>query len=83
MPTASTSPAANAFHLTGGRRVEGNLLPEFEVWFDTYATPDLRVRDVISADLQYTILDFRNRYQQLNRQRKSTFPLSATTSTSP
>lgn len=59
-----------AFHLTGGRRVEGNLLPEFEVWFDTYATPDLRVRDVISTDLQHTILDFRNRYQQLNRQKE-------------
>jgi len=59
-----------AFHLGGGRRVSGHLLPEFEVWFDTYATPDLRVRDVISHELQHAILEFRNRYQQLNRQKE-------------
>jgi hypothetical protein len=28
-----------AFHLIGGRRVRDHLLPEFEAFFDTYATP--------------------------------------------
>lgn len=64
------SRSERAFHLTGGRRVRGHLLPEFEVWFDTYATSDLRVREVISEDLQRSILDFRSRYQELNRQKE-------------
>lgn len=64
------SRSEKAFHLMGGRRVRGHLLPEFEVWFDTYATPDVRIRDVISDDLQHAILDFRRRFQEVNRQKE-------------
>lgn len=64
------SRSEKAFHLIGGRRVRGHLLPEFEVWFDTYATTDVRVRDVISEDLQRAILDFRQRFQEVNRQKE-------------
>jgi hypothetical protein len=58
------------FHLAGGRRVRDNLLPEFEAFFDTYATPDVRIQDVISADLQRAILQFRLRFQQVNREKE-------------
>lgn len=58
-----------AFHLYGGRRQHGKTLPEFETWFNTYATPDLPLNDVLSTDFQKAILDFRLLYQQQNRKR--------------
>jgi hypothetical protein len=59
-----------AFHLLGGRRVRRNLLPEFEAFFDTYATPDARVQDTLSPDMQRVILQFRQQYQSLNRKKE-------------
>jgi uncharacterized membrane protein len=59
-----------SFHLMGGRRVRNNLLPEFEAFFDTYATPDTRIQDVISVELQRAVLDFRQRFQEQNRQKE-------------
>ena len=47
-----------------------NLLPEFEAFFDTYATADTRIQDVISEDLQRAILDFRLRFQKINRRKE-------------
>lgn len=64
------SRSERAFHLEGGRRVRNHLLPEFEAFFDTYATPDLRLQDVISTDMQRSILNFRNRFQQQNREKE-------------
>lgn len=64
------SRSERAFHLTGGRRVQNNLLPEFEACFDTYATPNVRLQDVLSTDLQRAILQFRQRFQQVNRQKE-------------
>lgn len=64
------SRSERAFHLIGGRRVRENLLPEFEVFFDTYATPDVRVKDVMSPEMQRNILRFRSRFQQVNRQKE-------------
>jgi hypothetical protein len=58
------------FHLAGGRRVRNNLLPEFEAFFDTFATPDTRIQDVISSDLQRAILQFRLRFQEVNREKE-------------
>ena len=57
------SRSERAFHLAGGRRVHGQALPEFETWFNTYATPDMRIHDVLSDDFQRTILAFRERNQ--------------------
>lgn len=59
-----------AFHLLGGRRVRKNLLPEFETFFDTYATPEARVQDVLSPEMQRVILQFRQHYQSINRQKE-------------
>lgn len=59
-----------AFHLLGGRRVKDNLLPEFEAFFDTYATKDVRIQDVISTDLQRAILQFRMQFQKMNREKE-------------
>jgi hypothetical protein len=59
-----------AFHRIGGRRVHDHLLPEFEAFFDTYATPDTRVQDIVSEDLQRAILDFRLRFQKINRDKE-------------
>jgi hypothetical protein len=59
-----------SFHLMGGRRVRNNLLPEFETFFDTYATPDARIQDIISTELQTAILTFRQRFQETNREKE-------------
>jgi len=59
-----------AFHLIGGRRVKDNLLPEFEAFFDTYSTKDVRIKDVISTDLQREILMFRMQFQKVNREKE-------------
>jgi hypothetical protein len=64
-----------AFHLHGGRRVHGQALPEFEVWFNTYATPDMRIKDVLTEEFQREILAFRQQYQQMNRQREIYFSI--------
>jgi hypothetical protein len=64
------SRSEKAFHLMGGRRVRQNLLPEFETFFDTYATPDARVKDVLSPDMQRVILQFRQHYQSINRNKE-------------
>ncbi len=64
------SRSERAFHLVGGRRVRDNLLPEFEAFFDTYATPDIRIQDVISTDMQRVILEFRQQFQKVNRQKE-------------
>ncbi|MBX2892409.1 MAG: DUF3137 domain-containing protein [Saprospiraceae bacterium] len=71
------SRSERAFHLVGGRRVKENLLPEFEVFFDTYATPDIRVQDVISEEMQQLILKFRAMFQQKNRQKEIYFSIIA------
>lgn len=55
------SRSERAFNLLGGRRVQKNLLPEFEAVFDTYATPDARVANVISEDMQRALLAYRAR----------------------
>ncbi len=64
------SRSERAFHLIGGRRVRDNLLPEFEAFFDTYATPDARAKDVMSTDMQRKILRFRSQFQQVNRKKE-------------
>ncbi|HNG90580.1 MAG TPA: DUF3137 domain-containing protein [Saprospiraceae bacterium] len=64
------SRSERAFHLLGGRRVQGNLLPDFEAFFDTYATPEVRIQDVISEELQVAILQFRKDFQEQNRQKE-------------
>lgn len=64
------SRSQRAFHLMGGRRVRKNLLAEFEAFFDTYATPNIRLRDVLSEDLQRAILLFRQRFQEENREKE-------------
>ena len=69
------SRSERAFHLLGGRRVQDNLLPEFEAFFDTYATPDMRVKDVISTDMQRVILEFRQQFQQVNRNKEIYFSI--------
>lgn len=69
------SRSERAFHLEGGRRVRDNLLPEFEAFFDTYATPEIRVKDVISTDMQEIILKFRHQFQQVNRQKEIYFSI--------
>ncbi len=63
------SRSERAFHRLGGRRVRKQLLEEFEAVFDTYATPEVRVADVISEDLQRSILRYRQRFLQANRQK--------------
>lgn len=64
------SRSERAFNLLGGRRVRENLLPEFEACYDTYATPDIRLDDVVSEDMQLAILRFRLRFQQANRKKE-------------
>ncbi len=63
------SRSERAFHRMGGRRVKKQLLDEFEAVFDTYATPQVRVADVISEDLQRAILRFRERFLKANQQK--------------
>jgi Protein of unknown function (DUF3137) len=50
-----------AFNLLGGKRVQKNLLPEFEEIFDTYATPDARIKSVLSKDMQLALLAYKKR----------------------
>jgi hypothetical protein len=69
------SRSERAFHLAGGRRVHGQVLPEFETWFNTYATPDMRIRDILSEDFQKAILDFRKKYLNLNRKKELYFSI--------
>lgn len=64
-----------AFHLMGGRRLKDNLLPQFETFFDTYATPDVRIKDVISKDLQEAVLQFRQQFQLINREKEIYFSI--------
>jgi hypothetical protein len=65
-----------AFHLLGGRRVgEGVLQPQFEAFFNTYATKDVRIQDVMSRELQDTILKFRAYYQQINEKKEIYFSI--------
>lgn len=67
--------SARKFHLEGGRRVRNNLLPEFEAFFDTYATANARVKDVLSEGMQRAILQFRTHFQQSNRQKEIYFSI--------
>jgi hypothetical protein len=69
------SRSERAFHLKGGRRVKDNMLPEFEAFFDTYATPDVRVKDVMSPEMQRKILEFRSRFQEVNRMKEIYFSI--------
>lgn len=69
------SRSERAFHLIGGRRVRNNLLPEFETFFDTYATANVRFQDVLSEDLQRAILRFRQQFQEANRQKEIYFSI--------
>jgi hypothetical protein len=69
------SRSERAFHLLGGRRVRDNMLPEFEAFFDTYATPDVRVKDVMSPEMQRKILQFRRRFQEVNRMKEIYFSI--------
>lgn len=69
------SRSERAFHLIGGRRVRDHLLPEFEAFFDTYATPNVRLSDVLSEELQRAILRFRQRFQEVNRQKEIYFSI--------
>ncbi len=64
------SRSERAFHRLGGRRVKKQLLPEFEAVFDTYATPQVRVADIISVELQQAILRFRQRFMEANQQKE-------------
>ncbi len=63
------------FHLQGGRRVRNNMLIEFERLFDTYATPDARVKDILSADMQRAVLAFRQRFRDKNRKKELYFSI--------
>jgi hypothetical protein len=69
------SRSERAFHLEGGRRVREGILPEFEVFFDTYATSDVRIKDVVSEDFQKAILRFRQRFQEVNREKEIYFSI--------
>jgi hypothetical protein len=69
------SRSERAFHLAGGRRIHGKFLPDFEPFFNTYATPDVRLNDVLSEDFQRAILDFRLRFQAQNRQKEIYFSI--------
>jgi hypothetical protein len=69
------SRSERAFHLVGGRRVDTDILPEFEAFFDTYATPELRLKEVLSDDMQRAILQFRLRFQEVNRSKEIYFSI--------
>ena len=69
------SRSERAFHLEGGRRVAAGILPEFETIFDTYATPDVRVKDIISEEFQRAILRFRQHFQAVNREKEIYFSI--------
>jgi hypothetical protein len=69
------SRSERAFHLEGGRRIKDGILPEFEKCFDTYATSEVRIKDVISPEFQSAILRFRKRFQEVNRQKEIYFSI--------
>ncbi len=69
------SRSERAFHLEGGRRVKEGIIPDFETVFDTYATPDVRVKDVISPEFQKAVLRFRQRFQEVNREKEIYFSI--------
>ena len=69
------SRSERAFHLLGGRRVQDGIIPEFENCFDTYATPEVRIKDVISEEFQRAILRLRKRFQEVNRQKEIYFSI--------
>ena len=69
------SRSERAFHRDSGRRIREHLLPEFEAFFDSYATPDLRVQNVLTEDMQRAILQFRLRYQEFNREKEIYFSI--------
>ena len=69
------SRSERAFHLMGGRRVHDGIIPEFEACFDTYATPEVRIKDVISEEFQRAILRLRKRFQEVNRQKEIYFSI--------
>ncbi|MFN0212813.1 MAG: DUF3137 domain-containing protein [Saprospiraceae bacterium] len=69
------SRSERAFHNEGGRRVIDGILPDFEVFFDTYATPEVRIKDVISEEFQKAILLFRQRFQELSRDKEIYFSI--------
>jgi Protein of unknown function (DUF3137) len=58
------------FHLMGGKRVKKGMLPEFETFFNVYATEDVRLQDVLSEEMQRSILQFRLLFQQKNREKE-------------
>lgn len=64
------SRSERAFHLMGGRRIRNHLLADFETFFDTYATPNIRIQEVLSEDLQHGILQFRQYFQESNRRKE-------------
>ena len=69
------SRSERAFHLMGGRRVHDGIIPEFENCFDTYATPEVRIKDVISEEFQRAILRLRKRFREVNRQKEIYFSI--------
>ncbi len=69
------SRSERAFHLEGGRRVREGILPDFEVFFDTYATPEVRIKDVISEEFQKAILRFRQHFQDVSREKEIYFSI--------
>jgi hypothetical protein len=69
------SRSERAFHLEGGRRVREGIFPDFEAVFDTYATPDVRVKDVISEEFQKAVLRFRQYFQGQNRKKEIYFSI--------
>jgi hypothetical protein len=69
------SRSERGFHLLGGRRVKSGILPEFEAVFDTYATNDVRIKEVVSEDFQRAILRFRKHFQEMNRQKEIYFSI--------
>lgn len=69
------SRSERAFHIQGGRRISEGILPEFEVFFDTYATAEVRVKDVVSEEFQKAILRFRQRFQELSREKEIYFSI--------
>lgn len=69
------SRSERAFHLEGGRRVREGIFPDFETVFDTYATPDVRVKDVISEEFQKAVLRFRQYFQDQNRKKEIYFSI--------
>jgi Protein of unknown function (DUF3137) len=50
--------STRAAHLAHAKRVNNQLLDEFESIFDTYATPDMRPTDTISIPFQMALIEF-------------------------